>query len=359
MQTRIIDGLDGLNALRTAWEALESATFYPTQQFIWAQACASTFNGNGQLHIVVLEEAGRTIAIAPLVRYYGKSHFECLGEAELYEPTDLIYAGREALWVLASALANLGFPILLKRMSADSLVASALEKASLHRGVLISRQTDGTPWIPLNRDWVNPENHLNAGRRSDLRRAQRIAEKMGSVSSEIVTPTLLTLTPLLDEAFAVEEASWKGESKSALSLDPLRGRFYRQYAAAACRKGILRLCFLRIGGQSAAMQIAIESEGRFWLLKIGYDNHFARCSPGILLLRDTLRYAAINRLSSLEFLGTVEPWIRVWSPLERPCFTLHRYPLGMRGVTALAEDVMKSAWHKISQVRGTLHAARS
>ena len=359
MQTRIIDGLDGLNALRPAWEALEPTTFFPTQQFIWAQACVAAFSGKCQLHMLVLEEAERAIAIAPLVRYHGKPHFECLGVAELYEPNDLLYSGAEAARGLAMALADLGIPLLFKRITADTLIARELEKASRNRAVLICRQNNASPWIPLARDWANPEDHLNAGRRSDLRRAQRIAEKMGSLSSEILTPMPSTLAPLLEEAFAVEAASWKGETKSALRLDPVRGAFYRHYTSAACQKGILRLCFLRIGGRAVAMQIAIETGGRFWLLKIGYDQQFARCSPGILLLRDTLRYAATRGLSSMEFLGTVEPWIRVWTPLERACLTIQRYPLGVRGATALAEDVMKSAWEKISHVREMLHAART
>ena len=32
-----------------------------------------------------------------------------------------------------------------------------------------------------------------------------------------------TLQPLLEEVFSVEAASWKGESQTAMALDPLRG----------------------------------------------------------------------------------------------------------------------------------------
>ena len=40
------------------------------------------------------------------------------------------------------------------------------------------------------------------------------------------------------------------------------------------------------------MQVAVETGGRFWLLKVGYDERFARCSPGSLLLLETIRHAA-------------------------------------------------------------------
>src|SRR5439155_13822651 len=111
------------------------------------------------------------------------------------------------------------------------------------------------------------------------------------------------LDRLLDEVFRVEAAGWKGREGTALANDSVRGMFYRRYAAAACRQGILRLCFLRIGDRVAAVQLGVESEGRFWLHKIGYDEAFAKCSPGMLLLRDTIRYAASRSLRSYEFLG--------------------------------------------------------
>src|SRR3989441_12058103 len=99
--------------------------------------------------------------------------------------------------------------------------------------------------------------------------------------------------------------------RSALASDLSRGAFYRRYAAAASRTGVLRLCYLRIGERTAAVQFALEAEGRFWLLKIGYDPAFARCSPGPLLLWETVRYAAPRGVGPYEFLGGPEPWIRV------------------------------------------------
>jgi len=227
------------------------------------------------------------------------------------------------------ALVDLKVPLCFRRIPADSPLSEALAKAYRGRGVFVRRPDGGWPGIALDSRWVEPENQLNAGRRSDFRRAVRIASEMGPVSSEIVTPTPSTLRPLLEEAFAVEAAGWKGETKTAMALDPLRGPFYRQYATAACEKGILRLAFLRIGREIAAMQLAVECIGGFWLHKIGFDKRFARCSPGNLLLRETIRDAAMRGLASFEFLGTIEPWVQVWTRQERPCVVLRGYPLGV------------------------------
>ena len=349
-KTRIIDGADGLAALRGAWSRLEHSAVSPMQQFIWAEACASILTEKGELRVVVVEEGQDLVAVAPLVRRHGSPCLEMLGVAEIGEPTDVLYANHDALRALADALADLSVPLLLKRFPMDSLLPEALKKSFRGRGVLFHRRDNSWPFILLDSSWAEPENHLNAGRRSDWRRAQRIAAGMGPVSSEVLSPAPAALAPLLEEAFAVEADRVEGKTQTAMALDPMRGAFYRQYAAAACEKGILRLCFLRIDGRAVAMQLAAESGGRLWLLKIGYDQRFARCSPGVLLLRETLRDAAARGLNSLEFLGMVEPWIRAWTSTERSCLVVRGYPFGLRGIHRLTQDAAVSFCRKLGRL---------
>jgi CelD/BcsL family acetyltransferase involved in cellulose biosynthesis len=111
---------------------------------------------------------------------------------------------------------------------------------------------------------------------------------------------------------------------------------------------MLRLCFLRIGERIAAAQFAVESNERFWLLKIGYDEAFGRCSPGNLLMRETVRYAASRGLLSYEFLGAPEQWTRMWTDQIRPCVSIRAYPARARGVAALAADVVQASLRKLS-----------
>jgi CelD/BcsL family acetyltransferase involved in cellulose biosynthesis len=166
----------------------------------------------------------------------------------------------------------------------------------------------------------------------------------------VLRPTPEALDPLLDEAFRVEAAGWKGREGTALAEDSERAAFYRRYAAAACRKGTLRMGFLRIGGRAAAMQLAVTSGGRFWLLKIGYDDSFARCSPGTLLMLETIRYAAAHGLRSYEFLGGLEPWTRVWTQHVRPCVSLRAYPASLRGLAVFTADVGRFARRRLDRV---------
>jgi len=97
------------------------------------------------------------------------------------------------------------------------------------------------------------------------------------------------------------------------------------------------------------MQLAIESGQRYWLFKIGYDEDFARCSPGTLLMLHTLRETAGRGLAAYELLGGVEPWIaQLWTREAHETLCLRTYPFGLRGAVALARD--GAAW-----VRARMH----
>lgn len=236
----------------------------------------------------------------------------------MYEIMDFAQSGDNALPALARAIVRTGRPLELKRVPADSPAVAALEAAYRGRGIVRRQTVGGSPWIPLDESWADPEMHLEAGRRSDLRRARRLAEKLGAVETCIIAPTRDELPQLLEEAFQVEAAGWKGAHGTALATDPVRGAFFQRYTEQACAKGVLRFCMLRIAGQPAAAQIAIESGTRFDLLRAGYDERFSRCSPGMLLTVESIRYAARQGLRSYEFNGDVEPWTKVWTPHEHP-----------------------------------------
>ena len=348
----VVRELDRLDELSDAWDLLAARSGSPLHQYAWIRACAASLLTDRELHFFVAGTAPRITAIAPLIgrRRRGCS-LQLIAADELYEPMDFLYAVPDALDLLAEALARSGHALLLKRIPSDSPVIPALRRSFRGRGVVICRPVPGCPWIPLDSGWMEPEQRLNPGRRSDFRRARRIAERMGPVSSEVLSPAPARLEPLLEEAFRVEASSWKGRDGTALADDPARGLFYRSYATAACKKGILRVCFLRIGGRAAAMQLAVECAGRFWLLKIGYDQKFQRCSPGILLIRETVRYAAARGLRGYEFLGIVEPWTEAWTDEVRPCVSVRAYPARWAGVAALAVDLAGYARRRLGRAR--------
>jgi hypothetical protein len=271
-----------------------------------------------------------------------------IGAAETGEPSDLPWRSDEDLERLAARLARQPFAIDLPRVPVSSKSVAALQNAFAGRGMVVTRPAPSSPFVPLGPSWTEPESRFNAGRRSDFRRAQRHAERLGGLSFEMHSHLeAAQLDAYLDEAYSVEARSWKGENGTALLVDPVKGQFFRRFAHAALDAGILRLAFMRIGGMAVGMQLAVEYEQRLWLLKIGYDPAYSKCSPGNLLMLHTLGEAARRGLLSCEFLGGVEPWTAEWTTQLRPYARVRFYPLSPQGALALAQDVLNALWETL------------
>ncbi len=100
---------------------------------------------------------------------------------------------------------------------------------------------------------------------------------------------------------------------------------------------------MRIGARAVAMQMAIESLGRYWLFKIGFDEDYERCSPGTLLMLHTIGWAAERELQAYELLGNLEPWIaQFWTREQHDCLWVRAYPFNLRGAAAFAADAFAS-----------------
>jgi CelD/BcsL family acetyltransferase involved in cellulose biosynthesis len=349
--TRVLRRIDDLDVFREAWDRLAASSGSPMQQYAWARASAACFGAGQELRVAWVGPAGQARAIALLAANPRSGHLAMPGVEQVYEPTDLVYANAAAAAALAGALAKTGWPLFLPRVFADSPVVAAVTRAFAGKGLVMCRPASACPFIPLDAGWTDPERQFASGRRSDLRRYRRRAEELGPVSTEVLAPSKPELGVLLEEAFRVEAANWKGRRGTALACNTAMRAFYREYAAAACESGSLRICFLRIGREAVAVQIALEYDRSFWLLKIGYDERYARCSPGVLLMLETVRHAASRGLRSCEMLGTSAPWVRMWTHHQRPCVSLRAYPWSVRGVQAFAIDLLRLSWRRRARRR--------
>ena len=290
------------------------------------------------------KRAGTASFSARLVAQGASGALTLPGALETGEPTDLAWHDASQAPALARSVARHRRPLNLPRVPLGSPSLKALTAAFKGRGWVRVRAAHGSPCIELDAGWTQPWQKFNAGRQSDFRRAQRRAEEAGALRFGVHAPSPgPALERLLDEAYEVESRSWKGDGGTALAVDPLLGPFYRRLAHNASQAGLLRLCFLRIAGQAAAMQLALQGGGRFWLMKIGYDAAFARSSPGQLLMLHTIGHAASQGLASYEMLGNAAAWTAGWTRTLRPFVAVKAYPASWPGARALCADAWRAA----------------
>ena len=145
--------------------------------------------------------------------------------------------------------------------------------------------------MPLAADFAEVEKRISADRRNNFRRLRQRAAGFGEVTFEAASPGVAELDGYLGEVFRIEGSGWKGRGGSAILSDPGKERFFRLYGHAAAERGMLRIYLLRIAGTTVAARFAIAHAGRLWDFKIGYDERWRACSPGILMTQETLRHA--------------------------------------------------------------------
>ena len=337
----ILSDHQALLRLREPWNALAAGFANPLLRHECAVACAEAFAEPGRLAVFVARSGDDVRAIASFhaVRRAGIRRLHALTRP-LREPAGFLYRDGDALTELLEGVLADGHPLMLGRLPAGGAELRTLQDLSGRRsGLPRASRDDSSVWVPLRDDWPQFEAGMSSARRAYVRRKWRRAERLGRVEFEALTPDGDSAVPALREAYRVEAAGWKGRNGSAILQTPRYERFFTDYSLAAARLGMLRLYTLKIGGEAAAVRIAVEHADRLWELKIGYDERFQDCSPGILLTHETLRHACGQGLSAFEFLGQAEEWEFAWTEQVHRYTSLTLHPLSVGGSLSLAQDL--------------------
>lgn len=332
-----------LPLLSEGWNELAESLNNPLLRYEWFAACAEAFCPPYRLCVVAVYVRGKITAIAPLalLKQGRIERLELLGSSLLSEPGRFLFADEESLKLLIESVITMRKPLFLCRIPSNSIELALLRQACRSHSMFFVKGAGGSPWLPITSGWSQFESNLSSSRRAAFRRARKRAEECGPLRMEIVSPAPGELKEHLEEFLLVERAGWKGRKGTAASSDESLKRFFLLYTEKAARLGILRICFLRIDGKAVASQLAVEYADRFWVLKIGYDEAWARCSPGNLLMHETIRYAFDQGLEAYEFLGTNEPWIQVWTEADHPHVSVRLYPRSLKGWLGLGLDASR------------------
>lgn len=341
-EVEIVRSSRELKALAVEWESLALSLGLPMLSHTWVLACAEALYEIGELHIITVRLRGSLVGVAPLVaiKRAGARYLELAGASYLYEPSGLLYRDEASLAALTSAVVSSGFPVVLARIPAESPLIPQIRSIVSGRGVVVKGAVGYTLSVPISSGWKEYVASLSSRRRYDLRRARQRAEEGGAVTVRVCSPSPEEVEEGIAEFVRIEATGWKGRNGSSLSQRTSLREFFLRYAALASRSGTLRLGFLDVAGTPIAAQISVIYAERLWVLKIGYDEAWSRCSPGSQLLAETMKYAFGCKLKSYEFLGSDEPWLHGWATERRGYRTIGCYPATLQGLYGLAADTV-------------------
>jgi len=254
----------------------------------------------------------------------------------------VLAADRVARAALYEELFSLQVPLVFQRIGTDWVDMGEMGRAARQHGWWVSDQA--APWLGVEfvagpglepTPWSKRLPH-------DLKRAHAKAAAYGSVAIEEHAPDPAAAREALDLFVRVETSSWKARRGSSLATNERWGDFFRAYSILAAEAGILRFSFLRVGQRVAAAQMSVEAYRRLWVLKIGYDESLAHCSPGLQLTAAAIESAKRRGLTSYEFLGISEAWEQRWRPTIRQGAMVAFYPWTAPAALAAGFDVGRS-----------------
>ncbi len=97
--------------------------------------------------------------------------------------------------------------------------------------------------------------------------------------------------PWLDEFLGLEASGWKGREGSAFASTEPDRRYFTEVITQAHARGRLGLFALRLDGVAIAMKCNFIGPDGAWAFKIGFEEKYAKYSPGVLLELESIRSA--------------------------------------------------------------------
>jgi hypothetical protein len=338
-------GPTGIAALRSAWTSLTSRLVSGsfTQSFHWYHAYARHLCPRpDRLRVFTLTREGRVTAILPLelrsvrVRKMGFRAW-CLPDVDHVPLRSVIVApeenGAEALAAFVAHLTQRpGGPGLLV-LGGMSRKFSEMISAGPLRGRLESRPARACDIIRTSRPYAQVLASLSKNFRGNLRKARNKLAQMPGVEFRVASGS--EMGPAVREFIRVESLGWKGAggTGTALGLHPGASAFY---TALGEEHESAQVGSLWVGGICIAAQLRIRTGHELAVLKIGYDERFARLAPGQLLLEETIRSCCASADIHELNLVTDTAWHADWRPERRELATIYISLGGVGGKTALS-----------------------
>jgi CelD/BcsL family acetyltransferase involved in cellulose biosynthesis len=181
--------------------------------------------------------------------------------------------------------------VLLPFLPVDGAVAHALDTVLARRG---GRSVSFSPHqrallAPVGERASYLDDAVGAKKRKELRRQRKRLADMGQVTSSNASDAS-AIAPALDDFFRLEADGWKGRAGTAARGHADIAAFMTTAVTALAGEGKASVARLAVDARAVAAMIVLRSgavnEATAWAWKIGYDERYARFSPGVQILLD-------------------------------------------------------------------------
>jgi CelD/BcsL family acetyltransferase involved in cellulose biosynthesis len=209
--------------------------------------------------------------------------------------------------------------LMFENVEPDRPWLGELRRASPRRLAVTEQQSTELPYVPLEGlDWDGYLAQRSRGSRSNLRRRERVLVREHGMTLRSAGEGSLEAD--LDHFFRLHAMRW---AERGSSLDsPRRQGVLRDFAAAAQRRGWLRLTVMEADGSPVAAMLGWRVGDSYAYYNSGFDPAWSQRSVGTVLITSTIRAAIEEGASEYDFLLGTEDYKGRFAAASREAATV-------------------------------------
>ncbi len=327
-----------IDALSAEWLELERSAGPGLdwfQTFAWCRAWVALNTGDGHStapHVLALREAGRLVAIWPLMivrRAGGLTILKTLGEPHtqysglLLDPTRWSVAHATALRD-AALVASVADVIVIGLVPQCSVLNEVFPKDAVHPALGNASFVIDLAEIGSREAYVS---RLSKTQKRNRGRRLKLLEKKGPVGFEIVWPKDARFAGLIDQCLAFKRRWLKEMQLAAPGFSRLeRGGFldtlpgHDERAEGAC------LSVLSVGGRPVAIELGFVRHRHYYAYMGAFDWDEREASPGKVQMDMTIGWLIDHGVRTYDLLANQASYKESWSDrqMRLSCFAVAR-----------------------------------
>lgn len=368
---RVLTTLSELDAAAAEWRALWGrceGVRTPSLCFEWVHLWCEHFAQDGRLHVVLVEQGGAVVGIAPLFRTAYR-----LGPFRLEALETIGGESRNLIALVEPAAGGLVARALAEHLALEALTARRLLRLSLvpsehpfvHEllqafdacapGIAAEiRKCNVAPFVPLPAVWEDYEKSLGKRRRAIVRRASAALERhhrsvtvRRHLGDGVVEP--------MHELFRLHQVRWREAGVRGLFESERNREFHLNIARECDRLGWLDLTSLEVGGRPTSVCFNVVLDGVVYVMRSGRDTSFAEYSVGHIHDSRLFRRWIAEGRREVDFLRGAEPYKFYWTRRYRRYVELIAARAG--GASGIPLPVAR-AWIALSRFLSHRHPPR-
>lgn len=318
-----------VHSIADEWRQLcqEGACDAPFYRPEWIAAAIQAFGGRRRVFLLTVRDGGRLRGVLPLLENQGwtsRIRGTCLYSASLIPRFDFILgngpdipAAVQAAWQHLRTLPGWDVIELVNvphQGGAEQLFATAKEE-----GVpTYSYEYARSPYISLS---GNPPSGdfsrfgLSSRFRYHLRQGWREINKLGCLRLRRIEHADRAI---LEHFYGLEQKGWKGRKGTAIACNQQMRQFYDAVARGAEQFGYFSMYSLELNDAMIAAHLAFTYGGRYYPVKVAYDETFSKYGPGHLIIGQVLEECVARGLTEFDCLGDWTEAKAKWTEKVRP-----------------------------------------